>query len=243
MAETLTPQEVTALEEMPSVPEMGVLRKITTLQDIPLAEGDNLQQFEPPATNDNDHENERKLKTNSLKRFFRLTAKKKTGGDGPSLEAQCSNMEFDEEGVLHLNKIQQNPIRHDMNENSSLGKENTNLKRNPSNYQRSKFGFAVYKSNPPSSNKEQVSKELPVSMSKANLKSSLSSYWNSVFKQKKIKKLTKSNITLTENEKDDKEEQIINSYKCPDDIEVIPEDNCVLEDIHKLNISEEMQPK
>ncbi|KAM7361914.1 uncharacterized protein ACRADG_012777 isoform 2-T2 [Cochliomyia hominivorax] len=195
MAETLTPQEVTALEEMPSVPEMGVLRKITTLQDIPLAEGDNLQQFEPPATNDNDHENERKLKTNSLKRFFRLTAKKKTGGDGPSLEAQCSNMEFDEEA------------------------------------------------NPPSSNKEQVSKELPVSMSKANLKSSLSSYWNSVFKQKKIKKLTKSNITLTENEKDDKEEQIINSYKCPDDIEVIPEDNCVLEDIHKLNISEEMQPK
>lgn len=131
MSETLTPQEIAALQEMPSVPEMGELRKMSTLQDIPLAEGDTLKsQDAQPIT---DSESERKLKTNSLKRFFRLSSKKKSG-DGP-LEPQASHMEF-EEGFRKQNQIQQNP--------TTFGKKNkSDLKNNDSEYQHFKLGYSL----------------------------------------------------------------------------------------------------
>lgn len=127
MAETLTAQEITALEEMPSVPEMGELRKITTLQDIPLAEGDTLKsQDSQPIT---DSEREHKLKTNSLKRFFRLSPKKKSG-DGP-LEEQASHMEF-EQGFTNLNPKQQNPTTN-----------KSEIKNVTTEYQRFKLGYKL----------------------------------------------------------------------------------------------------
>ncbi|XP_037821371.1 uncharacterized protein LOC119610295 isoform X2 [Lucilia sericata] len=200
MSETLTSQELAALKDLPSAPEMGELRKITTLQDIPLAQGDSLKQsvnsqLELQAAHED--ENEHKIKTNSLKRFFRLPSKKKS--EGSALEGEASHMEFEE-------------------------------------------------ANPASNVRPE--KELSASFSKANLKSSLSTYWNSVFKLKKTKKSSKSQLELQqtvseattsrterENQLPDSTNDLSQNPDCPAD------SNSILDDIHTLQISEESRPK
>ncbi|KAI8129561.1 hypothetical protein CVS40_1429 [Lucilia cuprina] len=197
MSETLTSQELATLKDLPTAPEMGELRKITTLQDIPLAQGDSVNsqlELEHAST---DAENEHKIKTNSLKRFFRLPSKKKS--DGTVLEGEPSHMEFEE-------------------------------------------------ANPASNVRPQ--RELSASFSKANLKSSLSTYWNSVFKQKKTKKSSKSQLELQQTvseattSRTEREEQLPDSTNdLTQNPDCLPDDNSNLDEIHNLQISEEIQLK
>ncbi|XP_065355040.1 uncharacterized protein LOC135949418 [Calliphora vicina] len=182
MSETLTSQELKALKEMPSSPEMGELRKITTLQDIPLAEGDCRQQLD--FQNSTEIEAESKLKTNSLKRFFRLPMKKKTEQE-ECLEGATSHIEFEK-----------------ANSNNMAGSN----------------------------------KEMTASVSKANLKSSLSSYWNSVFKLKKSRKSSKSQKELEQAATSNAETNSANDLQNN-------ETSSILEEIHNLKISEESQTK
>ncbi|XP_037821370.1 uncharacterized protein LOC119610295 isoform X1 [Lucilia sericata] len=239
MSETLTSQELAALKDLPSAPEMGELRKITTLQDIPLAQGDSLKQsvnsqLELQAAHED--ENEHKIKTNSLKRFFRLPSKKKS--EGSALEGEASHMEFEEGGAIQY--YQQNPTQNDH--------EDRDLKQTNSEYRRFKLNYGRYESNPASNVRPE--KELSASFSKANLKSSLSTYWNSVFKLKKTKKSSKSQLELQqtvseattsrterENQLPDSTNDLSQNPDCPAD------SNSILDDIHTLQISEESRPK
>lgn len=82
---------------------------------------------------------------------------------------------------------------------------------------------------------------LQASFSKANLKSSLSSYWNTVFKQKKSKKSSKSNIELVE--KTIEESGANSDDPVSNAGNNVPEENSVLEEIQSLKISEEFSPK
>lgn len=92
-------------------------------------------------------------------------------------------------------------------------------------------------------------KELTASFSKATLKSSLSTYWSTVFKHKKSRKSSKTNIELAEKDLDESkakevvQNEISYNYKSSEDIETIPEDNSVFEDLHKLKISEDSEMK
>ncbi|XP_023291294.2 uncharacterized protein LOC111674853 isoform X2 [Lucilia cuprina] len=197
MSETLTSQELATLKDLPTAPEMGELRKITTLQDIPLAQGDSVNSQLELGHASTDAENEHKIKTNSLKRFFRLPSKKKS--DGAALEGEPSHMEFEE-------------------------------------------------ANPTSNVRPQ--RELSASFSKANLKSSLSTYWNSVFKQKKTKKSSKSQLELQQTVSEATTSRTVREEQLPDSTNDLtqnpdcpPDDNSNLDEIHNLQISEEIQSK
>ncbi|KNC32087.1 hypothetical protein FF38_02251 [Lucilia cuprina] len=237
MSETLTSQELATLKDLPTAPEMGELRKITTLQDIPLAQGDSVNsqlELEHAST---DAENEHKIKTNSLKRFFRLPSKKKS--DGTVLEGEPSHMEF-EEGC-EIQYYQQNPTQNDI-------ESKRDLKQTNSEYRRFKLNYGRYESNPASNVRPQ--RELSASFSKANLKSSLSTYWNSVFKQKKTKKSSKSQLELQQTvseattSRTEREEQLPDSTNdLTQNPDCLPDDNSNLDEIHNLQISEEIQLK
>lgn len=86
MSEMLSSQDLKVLNEIPSTPAMGELRKMATLHDIPLADGErlNTQHLEDEkniSQQELNNETDHKLKTNSLKRFLHLSPKKKSGND------------------------------------------------------------------------------------------------------------------------------------------------------------------
>lgn len=82
MAKTLSVQELATTNELSSSQELGQLRKISTMQDIPLAETNVMKDLTKIGEEKEedclglDAEAERKFKSGSLKRFFRLSPKK-----------------------------------------------------------------------------------------------------------------------------------------------------------------------
>lgn len=102
-----------------------------------------------------------------------------------------------------------------------------------------------------SNNEAGNTKDMTASFSKANLKSSISSYWNSVFKLKKSRKTSKTQKELQESATCSTEmaNSITNYAKAPSAKQVTGNkdndtaDTNVLEEIHNLTISEESQTK
>ena len=104
MAKTLSVQELATTNELSNSQELGQLRKISTMQDIPLADTDAMKELakigeenEEGSKQYLDAEAERKLKTGSLKRFFRLSPKKQSNNSGDTLEDKKSGRHNDEQ--------------------------------------------------------------------------------------------------------------------------------------------------
>ncbi|TMW52405.1 hypothetical protein DOY81_002572 [Sarcophaga bullata] len=117
MAKTLSVQELATTNELSNSQELGQLRKISTMQDIPLAETDTVKELtkigeenEEGSKQYLDAEAERKLKTGSLKRFFRLSPKKQAN-NGDTLEVKKSGRQNDEQNDKPRDRAEKQKIK------------------------------------------------------------------------------------------------------------------------------------
>ncbi|XP_075165393.1 uncharacterized protein LOC142237836 [Haematobia irritans] len=158
-------------------------------------------------------DNKRKLKTNSLKRFFRLPSKKSS----EKAEVSASGSGIDAESQLANSETDDNSIDDDVEIDGS------GSARGP--HRRFKLRLGGMQRHVNSLDGE--SKIDLGTASKISLKSSLSNYWNSVFKKKTSKSLNDI--------EDPKDVKTTNFMETPD------QHDRMAEDIHSLKISDDNQ--
>uniref|UniRef100_A0A1I8M5Y2 Uncharacterized protein n=1 Tax=Musca domestica TaxID=7370 RepID=A0A1I8M5Y2_MUSDO len=143
-------------------------------------------------------DSERKLKTTSLKRFFRISPKKSgtpRGGDGEELKSKS-------DGFIEGSSSKGNGNDDEVDDDDTEGEDNDEEAAGGSDAKRQqfkRFKLRLGGMQRHSTNRDSESKiDLNSNASKITLKSSLSNYWNAVFKKKKSKSVNDMELAMEE---------------------------------------------